>query len=75
MPVYDYKCDACGVRFERNHSMDAPQIKECPTCGQQDVRKIFSTGGILKSTKGGQSSSPPPPCATGGCASGMCGMS
>lgn len=77
MPLYDYKCDACALNFEADHPMAAPPVRVCPQCGEQNVRKILSTGGI--SIRGGaasqQSSAPPPPCASGGCGSaGMCGL-
>ena len=73
MSLYDYKCDACGVAFEREHSMSAPSVKECPECGATRVRKVFSTGGILGSTKLGKfDPSAPPNCSTGSCATGAC---
>ncbi len=80
MPIYDYKCDGCGHRFERNHPMSAEPVKVCPECGVEKVRKVLTTGGVV----GGGSASaggPPPPmmpsCATGGCGTGgggMCGL-
>ncbi|MEO5328215.1 MAG: zinc ribbon domain-containing protein [Magnetococcus sp. THC-1_WYH] len=77
MPLYDYKCDACKTQFEQEHSMSAPPVTTCPHCGQEKVRKILSTGGVMS---GGLSRSPasssPPPCGMGGgCGAGMCGMS
>ncbi|MBF0182960.1 MAG: zinc ribbon domain-containing protein [Magnetococcales bacterium] len=75
MPLYDYKCDACATRFEVDHPMSAPPVKECPHCGAQQVRKVLTTGGISVRTRNiGSSSSPPPSCATGGCGGGMCGL-
>ncbi|MBF0417576.1 MAG: zinc ribbon domain-containing protein [Magnetococcales bacterium] len=74
MALYDYKCDACGISFEKDHPMSAPPLKVCPECGAESVRKILTTGGVQVS--GSRSFSPPPasPCASGGCAGGMCGM-
>ncbi len=75
MPIYDYKCDACGHTFEKNHPMSDPPVKICPKCKEEKVRKVLSTGGVLGSTKSGEGSAPPmPSCATGGCAGGMCGL-
>ncbi|MBF0401839.1 MAG: zinc ribbon domain-containing protein [Magnetococcales bacterium] len=77
MPLYDYKCDGCSLRFEVDHPMSAEPVQVCPECGAQKVRKLLTTGGISVRTKSfGQSSSPPPmpSCATGGCGGGMCGM-
>lgn len=75
MPLYDYHCDGCGHRFERNHGMSEPQVKVCPACGEEKVRKLFTTGGILGGSGGGMGDfTPPPSCGTGGCGGGMCGM-
>lgn len=77
MPLYDYKCDACTVRFEVDHPMSAPPVQVCPECGANQVRKLLTTGGISVRTKGfGRESAPssPPPCASGGCGGGMCGI-
>ncbi|MBF0624228.1 MAG: zinc ribbon domain-containing protein [Magnetococcales bacterium] len=76
MPLYDYKCNACGGRFELNHAMSAPVVTKCPGCGQEKLRKVLSTGGVMGSSKLGQADSGPPmpSCGGGGCGSGMCGL-
>ena len=77
MPIYDYKCDGCEHCFEESHSMATPNIKTCPECGKDLVRKVLSTGGVLGSIKNGERAAAPP-CASmgggGGCAGGMCPM-
>ncbi|MCS7263808.1 MAG: hypothetical protein NZ805_03125 [Armatimonadetes bacterium] len=40
MPVYDYRCDACGYTFEVFHSVDERPDVKCDKCGQQ-ARKLF----------------------------------
>lgn len=77
MPLYDYKCDACQSKFEQEHPMSAPPVKTCPHCGQDKVRKILSTGGVMSSgaSRSFTPSSPPPCGMGGGCGSGMCGLS
>ncbi|MEO5377820.1 MAG: zinc ribbon domain-containing protein [Magnetococcus sp. DMHC-6] len=73
MPLYDYKCDACGIQFEREHRMSAPSVSQCPSCGAHKVRKLLTTGGIMGSTKLGQpDAGPPPNCGGGSCATGAC---
>jgi putative FmdB family regulatory protein len=47
MPTYEYKCDACGIEFERFQSITAPAIKRCPECGKAKVRRLISTGAGL----------------------------
>jgi putative FmdB family regulatory protein len=48
MPIYEYECDSCRIRFERlQHFKDEP-IKECPECGGGVHRVIQSVGIIFK---------------------------
>ena len=47
MPTYEYKCDACGIEFERFQSITAAPIKRCPECGKAKVRRLISTGAGL----------------------------
>jgi putative FmdB family regulatory protein len=44
MPTYEYKCDACGLEFERFQQMSAAPVKKCPRCGKRKVRKLISAG-------------------------------
>jgi putative FmdB family regulatory protein len=48
MPLYEYLCNECGVRFERwQHFSDEP-VRTCPECGGPVHRVIGSTGVIFK---------------------------
>jgi putative FmdB family regulatory protein len=48
MPMYEYKCESCGIRFERiQHFKDKP-LKECPECGGPVHRLIQPVGIIFK---------------------------
>jgi putative FmdB family regulatory protein len=47
MPTYEYKCDACGNKFEKFQSMSAAPIKKCPKCGKSKVRRLIGTGAGL----------------------------
>ena len=46
MPIYEYKCEACGHRFERIQKFSDPPIEVCPNCGKPDVRKLLSSPAI-----------------------------
>jgi putative FmdB family regulatory protein len=50
MPTYEYQCNNCGLRFERQQTMKDAPIKECPEC-QGEVQRLISggTGFIFKS--------------------------
>ena len=44
MPLYEYHCTACGSRFELLRRMgQGSEGLECPSCGQTEVEKEYST--------------------------------
>lgn len=45
MPLYEYQCDSCGVRFERIQKFSDPLETVCPTCGGT-VHKLLSSPAI-----------------------------
>ncbi len=46
MPIYGYKCLACGHEFELMQKMSDPEPSACPACGKPDVRKQLSAAGF-----------------------------
>jgi putative FmdB family regulatory protein len=48
MPVYEYQCRDCGVRFERRQHITEDPIKICPECGGEVRRLIQPVGVIFK---------------------------
>ncbi|HEY64678.1 MAG TPA: zinc ribbon domain-containing protein [Caldilineae bacterium] len=40
MPIYVYRCEVCGTRFERMGSFSDNTIPACPN-GHADVRRLF----------------------------------
>lgn len=73
MPIYEYRCDACGHQKEHLQKMDAPALTTCPACGKDSYSKMLSAAGFqLKGSgwyatdfKGGSKPASPPPCQTG----------
>lgn len=48
MPIYQYRCESCGVAFERvQHFADAP-LTQCPECDGKVHRVIQPVGIIFK---------------------------
>ena len=47
MPTYEYKCNACGEKFERFQSITAAPIKKCPHCRKAKVQRLIGTGAGL----------------------------
>ena len=48
MPLYEYQCKDCGVRFERLQHMSDEPVKVCPECGGEVCRLIQPVGIIFK---------------------------
>jgi putative FmdB family regulatory protein len=47
MPIYTYRCEHCGFRFDEQQSFDDQPLTRCPECGQKTLRKIFQPVGIV----------------------------
>ncbi len=46
MPIYEYKCEQCSLRFELRRSFDGKSEATCPQCGG-NARRIFSPVPII----------------------------
>jgi putative FmdB family regulatory protein len=68
MPVYTYRCESCGVQFERHQSFQDAPLKTCPECRKKSLKKVITPTRIIfkgsgfyatdhKSPSGGKSSS------------------
>ena len=42
MPIYAYRCDACGFRKDALQKMSDPALTTCPTCGEERFAKQLS---------------------------------
>src|SRR5262249_50263577 len=47
MPIYEYRCDRCGV-FETTQRITDPALEKCPTCNKKVRRLISATSFQLK---------------------------
>ncbi len=47
MPVYSYRCESCGVQFERHQSFSDSPLKRCPECNKNSLRKVIGPVGIV----------------------------
>ena len=46
MPIYEYRCEACGHEFEKLQKLSDPVIKDCPVCHESAVKKLISAAGF-----------------------------
>jgi len=42
MPIYQYRCPDCCLKFERIQIMDAPEITDCPGCDGELAKRVPS---------------------------------
>ena len=47
MPIYTYRCESCGVQFERHQSFTDEPLKRCPECKKNSLRKVLTPAGIV----------------------------
>jgi putative FmdB family regulatory protein len=47
MPVYTYRCDNCGVQFERHQAFTDTPLKTCPECRKKALRKVITPTKII----------------------------
>jgi putative FmdB family regulatory protein len=46
MPLYEYQCEHCGVRFERLQRKRDPRLKQCPEC-KGPLRRLIQPPRII----------------------------
>jgi putative FmdB family regulatory protein len=47
MPIYSYRCENCGVQFDRYQKFSDKPLTTCPECGHKALRKLFQPAGIV----------------------------
>jgi putative FmdB family regulatory protein len=53
MPIYEYRCAACGHRFEKLvRCACSEEALQCPQCGAKSPERLISAFGIGGSTAG-----------------------
>ena len=52
MPIYTYRCENCGVQFERQQKFEDLPLTWCPECKKKALRKVYYPVGIVFKGKG-----------------------
>jgi len=81
MPIFEYKCNDCGKKFDVLHK-SSTNLEEviCPDCQSKNSKKLLSS--FSASVNNGSSYNSSSSCSDGscgipsygGCSSGMCGL-
>jgi putative FmdB family regulatory protein len=70
MPIYDYRCDACGMTYDVLHKgREVAEDVRCPSCGSLQHTRLISAPSI--NVKGAQAT---PPCGDSSCCGGSCSL-
>ncbi len=46
MPIYEYRCSACGHELEVLQKMSDKTLTDCPSCGKATLSKLVSAAGF-----------------------------
>lgn len=46
MPIYEYRCEACGHELEAMQKMSDAALTECPECAKPALKKMISAAGF-----------------------------
>jgi len=47
MPIYTYRCESCGVQFERHQFFNDAPLKICPECRRKTLRKVITPTKVI----------------------------
>ncbi|MCQ3939167.1 MAG: zinc ribbon domain-containing protein [Chloroflexi bacterium] len=47
MPVYTYRCENCGIQFERQQSFTDAPLKTCPECRRKALKKVITPTKVI----------------------------
>lgn len=68
MPIYEYRCAACGKRFEVLVASARQAASACGECGSASIERLPSRFALRGATSGATARE-----AGGGCCGGGCG--
>jgi putative FmdB family regulatory protein len=46
MPIYEYRCSACGHELEALQKLSDPLLLACPECGKPALNKLVTAAGF-----------------------------
>lgn len=42
MPIYEYRCEACGHELDALQKVSDEPLEDCPACGARQLRRLIS---------------------------------
>ena len=46
MPIYEYRCQSCNHELEVLQKLSDPELSDCPSCNQPELKKLISAVGF-----------------------------
>lgn len=46
MPIYEYRCEACGHEMDALQKLNDTPLSDCPACGRPELKKLISAAGF-----------------------------
>ena len=46
MPIYEYRCEACGHQEDHLQKISEPALSKCPACGKKKYKKQLTAAGF-----------------------------
>jgi putative FmdB family regulatory protein len=46
MPIYEYRCEACGHQEDHLQKVSEKLLAKCPACGKKAYKKMLSAAGF-----------------------------
>ncbi|PIE82918.1 MAG: FmdB family transcriptional regulator [Candidatus Contendobacter odensis] len=46
MPIYEYRCQSCQHKMEVMQKLSDPELTDCPSCHQPQLKKLISVVGF-----------------------------
>ena len=46
MPIYEYRCESCGVQKEFLQRISDAPLTDCPECGKKSLQKMVTAAGF-----------------------------
>ena len=66
MPIYEFKCGACGKEFEKLCAVGKDRRIQCPECGGRRSERRFSLFGVRSSGRATAASGSKASCSSCG---------
>jgi putative FmdB family regulatory protein len=64
MPIFEYRCQNCGNRFEK--IMHGAAVASCPSCGGTELEKLISSFAVATASAESRASDSSAACGTCG---------